>query len=208
MVHRFASESGLAYFVGDSSDVYMRFFSSEPIRADDPGLLVCLGCCNGRVIEAWGLFQISEMSSAEVIERCNRWNRERRWPTLALEGTAASGGREIVRASMAYPAATGTTQDIVVHVCSPIRGSMRQSWDWFRQESIDRQFAVLARQIMGHRPADHGAPTGRSSRGPVGSAAQTPGWTALIGCHPRAQCPPSGDVSLDSGRTGWNGASE
>lgn len=154
MIHRFAAESGLCYSADEAGDVYIGFTAPEPIHRNDPGLLICIGCRDGVAVDASARFRIGGMSSAEVIERCNRWNRQHPWPTLVPEGTADVGGREIVRARVAYPAATGTTQDTVVHVCLLILGSMHEAWDWFRQESVDKQFARLSRQLVEPGPAE------------------------------------------------------
>lgn len=152
MIHRFAFESGLDHVVDEIGDVHMTFAAPEPIYRSDRGLLVRLGCCDGCAIEAQGQFDVRGMSSAEVLERCNRWNRglvssRHAWLSVAREDTAHIGGWEVIHAQIVYPAATGTSQETVIRVCELILSSMHEAWNWFRQESIDKQFAVLARQL-------------------------------------------------------------
>ena len=138
MIQHYASESGLKYCVGEDGDIRMGFGASDPIFEDDPGMVVAIGSHEGGIIQGCGIFRIEDMTHAELLERCNRWNREHRWPMLVIDELAEAEGGPMVRATMSYPAAMGTTEGIVAHVCSLMVASMRLSWDWFRQESIDK----------------------------------------------------------------------
>ena len=179
MIQHYASESGLKYFVGEDGDIRMGFGASDPIFGDDPGMVIAIGSYEGGIMQGSGIFRIEGMTHAELLERCNRWNREHRWPTLVIDELAEAEGGQMVRATMSYPAAMGTTEGIVAHVCSLMVASMRLSWDWFRQESIDKQFARMTQTIdkpaapvrgrrpvallVGSRPGD-GLVVGRRSR--------------------------------------------
>ena len=139
MIQHYASESGLKYCVGEDGDIRMGFGASDPIFEDDLGMVVAIGNYEGGIIQGSGIFRIEDMTHAELLERCNRWNREHRWPTLVIDELAEAEGGPMVRATMSYPAAMGTTEGIVAHVCSLMVASMRVAWDWFRQESIDKE---------------------------------------------------------------------
>ena len=139
MIQHYASESGLKYCVGEDGDIRMGFGASDPIFEDDPGMVVAIGSHEGGIIQGCGIFRIEDMTHAELLERCNRWNREHRWPMLVIDELAEAEGGPMVRATMSYPAAMGTTEGIVAHVCSLMVASMRVAWDWFRQESIDKE---------------------------------------------------------------------